>query len=73
MHFFEKYDIINKKDGEHMSDREYEYDRYEVKLSRFMNIQKEYWWCLRGLLYYVLIAVLSIFVYGEHFSFLAVL
>ena len=54
-----------------MSDREYEYDRYEVKLSRFMNIEKDLWWCLRWLFFYVVVAAVNILIYGEDFSFLA--
>ncbi len=47
-----------------MADREYEYDRYEVKLSRFMNIQKDFLWCLGVLGFYALIVSISVSIYG---------
>ena len=56
-----------------MSDREYEYDRYEVKLSRFMNIQKDWPWCLMGLGICALVAAVNILVYKEGLQYLAVL
>ena len=47
-----------------MENREYEYDRYEVKLSRLMNIEKDFWWCLVLLGFYALIAFIAVLVYG---------
>lgn len=58
-----------------MSDREYEYDRYEVKLSRLMNIMKDWKFCLSLFSSYILFAVYGIFVHGaeaESIAFLAV-
>ena len=58
-----------------MESKEYEYDRYEVKLSRFMNIQKYWGFCLSLLASYALFAVYGIFVHGaevESIAFLAV-
>ena len=59
-----------------MADREYEYDRYEVKLSRLMNIGKDWGFCLRMFASYALFAVYGIFVHGaeaESLAFLAVI
>lgn len=47
-----------------MSDREYGYDRYEVKLSRLMNIMKDWGFCLRLLASYALFATYGIFVHS---------
>lgn len=57
-----------------MADREYEYDRYEVKLSRLMNIGKDWGFCLKILATFALVAVYGIFVHGaetESIAFLA--
>ncbi len=54
-----------------MESKEYEYDRYEVKLSRFMNIQKDYLWCLVWLVLFALIGAINVFVYGENIQFFA--
>ena len=65
---------MKEKDGDWMADREYEYDRYEVKLSRLMNIGKDWGFCLRMFASYALFAVYGIFVHGakaESLVFLA--
>ena len=54
-----------------MADREYEYDRYEVKLSRLMNIQQDFLWCLGLFLLFTLIGAVNVFVYGENMQFFA--
>ena len=54
-----------------MADREYEYDRYEVKLSHLMNIQQDFLWCLGWLLLFALIGAVNVFVYGEGVLFFA--
>ena len=56
-----------------MENKEYEYDRYEVKLDRFMNIQKDYLWCLKGLFLYSLIAAVNILIYDVPIQILYVL
>ena len=56
-----------------MENKEYEYDRYEVKLSRFMNIQKDYWWCLLGLAVCALVAAVNILVYKEEIQYVVLL
>ena len=56
-----------------MESDKHEYDRYEVKLSRFMNIQKDCLWCLKGLLFYSLAAVANILIYDAPIQILAVL
>jgi hypothetical protein len=62
------------KGGDPMENKEYEYDRYEVKLSRLMNIGKDGGFCLRMFASYALFAVYGIFVHGaetESIAFLA--
>ena len=57
-----------------MESKEYEYDRYEVKLSRLMNVGKDWDFCLRMFASYALFAVYGIFVHGaeaESLVFLA--
>ncbi len=57
-----------------MSDREYEYDRYEVKLNRLMNIRKDWNFCLSIFASYALFTAYGIFVHGaeaESIAFLA--
>jgi hypothetical protein len=61
------------KGGDPMENKEYEYDRYEVKLNRFMNVQKDYWFCLLGLVVCALVAAISILVYKEEIQYLALL
>ena len=56
-----------------MENKEYEYDRYEVKLNRFMNIQKEWLWCLMSLGVCALVAAVNILIYKEEIQYLAVL
>ena len=54
-----------------MADQKYEYDRYEVKLSRFMNIQKDFVWCLILFVLFALIGAINVFVYGDDVQFFA--
>ena len=54
-----------------MADREYEYDRYEVQLSRLMNIQHDFLWCLVWLVLFALIGAVNVFIYGENIQFFA--
>lgn len=54
-----------------MESKEYEYDRYEVKLSRFMNIQKDFLFCLECFVLLALISAVNIFIYGENIQFFA--
>lgn len=68
-----KYGIINEKGGDPMENKEYEYDRYEVKLNRFMNVQKDFGLFLKMLIGYVLMAAINIFAVNEGFSFLILL
>lgn len=56
-----------------MSDREYEYDRYEVKLSRLMNIMKDWGFCLRLFASYALLSVYIILANGVEAADLAFL
>ena len=56
-----------------MENREYEYDRYEVKLSRLMNIQKEFGFFLKMLVGYIFVAIINIFAGNEDISFLVLL
>ena len=62
---------MNKKDGDLMESKEYEYDRYEVQLSRFMNIQQDFVWCLGWLLFFALLGAVNVFVYGDDIQFFA--
>ena len=54
-----------------MESKEYEYDRYEVQLSRFMNIQQDFVWCLGWLLFFALLGAVNVFVYGDDIQFFA--
>ena len=66
---------MKEKDGDRMADREYEHDRYEVKLSRLMNIGKDWGFCLRIFVPYALFAVYDIFAHSAgaaELAFLAV-
>ena len=62
---------MSKKGGDLMESKEYEYDRYEVKLSRFMNIQQDFVWCLGWLLFFALLGAVNVFVYGDDIQFFA--
>jgi hypothetical protein len=64
---------MKMKGGDPMENKEYEYDRYEVKLSRFMNIQKDFGLFLKMLIGYILMAAINIFAGNEGFSFLILL
>lgn len=69
----EKYDIMKMEGGGWMENKEYEYDRYEVKLSKLMNIQKDLRLYLGMLGSYALAAVINLFVGNKDLSFLGLL
>ena len=56
-----------------MDSDQYEYDRYEVKLSRLMNIQKDFRLFLKMLVGYIFVAVVNIFAGNEDISFFVLL
>ena len=56
-----------------MENKEYEYDRYEVKLSRLMNVQKDFGMFLKMLVGYILLATINIFLGNKDVSFLVLL
>ena len=56
-----------------MDSNQYEYDRYEVKLSRLMNIQKDFRLFLKMLVGYIFVAVVNIFAGNEDISFFVLL
>ena len=56
-----------------MESNQCEYDRYEVKLSRLMNIQKDFRLFLKMLVGYIFVAVVNIFAGNEDISFFVLL